>query len=114
MPRQNFVLSGYRGMWLFAMFDLPVKTAKARKRYTQFRKLLIEQGFSMLQYSVYARYCASEDMAVAYRARIRASLPPEGYVRLLAVTDRQFGKMESFIGEMSKSLERSPSQLALF
>ena len=57
------------------MFDLPVTTAKARKRYTQFRKLLVEQGFSMLQYSVYARYCASEEMADAYRGRIRAGLP---------------------------------------
>ena len=69
MPRQEFVLSGYRGMWLFAMFDLPVTTAKARKRYAQFRKVLIEQGFSMLQYSVYARYCASEEMAVALPRR---------------------------------------------
>jgi CRISPR-associated protein Cas2 len=101
-------------MWLFAMFDLPVTTTKARKRYAQFRKLLLEQGFSMLQYSVYARYCASEEMAVVYRSRIRAELPPEGYVRVLAVTDRQFGKMESYIGEMSKSLEEPPSQLALF
>ena len=101
-------------MWLFAMFDLPVTTVKARKRYAQFRKLLLEQGFSMLQYSVYARYCVSEEMAVAYRSRIRAELPPEGYVRVLAVTDRQFGKMESYIGEMSKSLEEPPAQLVLF
>ena len=114
MPRREHVLSGYRGMWLFAMFDLPVTTAKARKRYAQFRKLLVEQGFSMLQYSVYARYCASEEMAVAYRGRIHAELPPEGYVRLLAVTDRQFGKMESYIGEMCRPLEEPPSQLVLF
>ncbi len=67
-------------MWLFAMFDLPVTTAKARKRYAKFRKVLLEQGFSMLQYSVYARYCASEEMADAYRGRIRTELPPEGYV----------------------------------
>jgi CRISPR-associated protein Cas2 len=101
-------------MWLFAMFDLPVTTPQARKRYAEFRKLLIQQGFSMLQYSVYARYCASEEAAVAYRGRIRASLPPEGYVRVLAVTDRQFGKMESYIGEMSQTLEEPPSQLMFF
>ena len=101
-------------MWLFAMFDLPVTTAKARKRYTQFRKLLVRQGFSMLQYSVYARYCASEEMAAAHRSRIHSGLPPEGYVRLLAVTDRQFGKMESYIGEMTRTLEEPPSQLVLF
>ena len=114
MPRQEFVLSGYRGMWLFAMFDLPVTTPKARRRYAQFRKLLVEQGFSMLQFSVYARYCASEEMAVAYRNRVRAGLPPEGYVRVLTVTDHQFGKMESYIGENDRSVEKPPSQLALF
>ena len=96
------------------MFDLPVTTKKARKRYAQFRKLLLEQGFSMLQYSVYARYCASEEMALAHRDHVRGGLPPEGYVRLLAVTDRQFGKMESYIGEKSRSLESPPSQLVLF
>ncbi len=101
-------------MWLFAMFDLPVTTTEARKRYAEFRKVLLEQGFSMLQYSVYARYCSSEEMAVTHRSRIRTALPPEGYVRVLAVTDRQFGKMESYIGEKSRSLEEPPSQLVLF
>jgi CRISPR-associated protein Cas2 len=101
-------------MWLFAMFDLPVTTPKARKRYAQFRKLLVEEGFSMLQFSVYARYCASEEMAVAFRHRIRSGLPPEGYVRVLAVTDHQFGKMENYIGENGRPVEQPPSQLALF
>jgi CRISPR-associated protein Cas2 len=101
-------------MWLFAMFDLPVTTPKARKRYAQFRKLLVQQGFSMLQYSVYARYCPSEEASAAYRGRIRAALPPEGYVRLLAVTDRQFGKMESYIGKSSEPTEKPPCQLVLF
>ncbi|HUT14026.1 MAG TPA: CRISPR-associated endonuclease Cas2 [Thermoguttaceae bacterium] len=101
-------------MWLFAMFDLPVTTKKARKRYARFRKLLLEQGFSMLQYSVYARYCAGEEIATRHRHHIRAALPPEGYVRLLAVTDRQFGKMESYIGKSSEPPEEAPAQLTLF
>ena len=96
------------------MFDLPVTTPKARKRYAEFRRLLIGEGFSMLQFSVYARYCADEEMAAAYRGHIRAAIPPEGYVRLLAVTDRQFGKMESFVGEKSRNVEQPPSQLVLF
>ena len=96
------------------MFDLPVTTKKARRRYTQFRKLLIEDGFSMLQYSVYARYCASEDVANRYRAEIRAAIPPEGYVRILAVTDRQFGKMENYIGKTNEPTEKPPAQLVLF
>jgi CRISPR-associated protein Cas2 len=101
-------------MWLFAMFDLPVTTPKARKEYAQFRKILLENGFSMLQFSVYARYCASEEYAAAFRGRIRAAIPPNGYVRVLAVTDCQFGKMESYIGKKRKTTEEPPSQLVLF
>ena len=96
------------------MFDLPVTDKKARRRYTQFRRLLLEQGFSMMQYSVYARYCASEEVAATQRKYIRAALPPAGYVRLLSVTDRQFGKMENYIGKTSKPPESAPTQLALF
>ena len=107
-------LSGYRCMWIVAMFDLPVDTRKARKRYAEFRRTLITEGFSMLQYSVYARYCASEEAAESQRTHIRAALPPEGYVRVLAVTDRQFGKMESYIGKSNAQTEKAPPQLQLF
>lgn len=114
MPRREFVLSGYRGMWLFAMFDLPTDTKKARKQYALFRRLLLEEGFSMLQYSVYARYCASEEHSVAHRRRIRAALPPDGHVRLVAITDRQFGKMEIFYGKKRAPVEEATQQLMLF
>jgi CRISPR-associated protein Cas2 len=101
-------------MWIFAMFDRPVNTKRARKRYAQFRSLLLKQGFSMLQYSVYARYCANEEIAQVQRGQIRAALPPEGYVRVLAVTDRQFGKMENHIGKKTEPTEKPPLQLELF
>ena len=101
-------------MWIFAMFDLPVNDAKARKRYSQFRKLLLSEGFSMLQFSVYARYCDGEEMATAFRNRVRSGIPPEGQVRILAITDRQFGKMENYIGKSRKSVEKPPSQLVFF
>jgi len=101
-------------MWIFAMFDLPVDSKKARRRYSRFRNLLLKEGFSMLQYSVYARYCASEEVAKVQRSRIRAALPPKGYVRVLAVTDRQFGKMENYIGKSTEPIEKPPLQLQLF
>ena len=101
-------------MWLFALFDLPVNTRKARKRYAQFRTLLVREGFSMLQFSVYARYCDGEEAAETHRKRIRKALPPEGHVRLLSVTDRQFGRMENFVGKNPTFPESKPSQLVLF
>ena len=101
-------------MWLYAMFDLPVDTKRARKEYTRFRKSLLAEGFLMLQFSVYARFCASEEASEAYKNRLRGILPPDGQVRMLAVTDRQFGKQEVFNGKKRQSPEPEPQQLVLF
>jgi len=107
-------LSKYRAMWLIAMFDLPVTTKKARKAYARFRKSLLDRGFTMLQYSVYARYCASEEASKVHRHHLRRVLPTEGQVRLMAITDRQFGKMEVFFGNKRRPTEKAPDQLLLF
>jgi CRISPR-associated protein Cas2 len=107
-------LSKYRAMWLVAMFDLPVTTKRARKAYSQFRKILLNRGFTMLQYSVYARYCTSEEASQIHRNHLRRVLPAEGQVRLMAITDRQFGKMEVFFGKKRQPTEKVPDQLLLF
>jgi len=114
MPRKELVLSGYKGMWLFALFDLPVTTAKKRKKYVKFRNRLLDEGFSMIQYSVYARYCNSQENKDALRRRITHEIPQEGHVRLLSITDRQFGKMEVFSGKKEENVEEPPPQLMLF
>ena len=101
-------------MWLFAMFDLPVKTPMQRRQYTRFRKFLLREGFSRLQFSVYARYCVSEEASATHSQRIRDCLPPEGQVRLLAVTERQFGKQRIFMGLKQKPTEAAPLQLMMF
>lgn len=101
-------------MWLFAMFDLPVTSKELRKLYARFRKDLLSQGFTMMQFSVYARHCASEESAAAIRRCVRAVLPDDGQVRLLTVTDRQFGKMEVFFGKNRKPTEEPPTQFMLF
>ncbi|MCC7175041.1 MAG: CRISPR-associated endonuclease Cas2 [Bryobacterales bacterium] len=101
-------------MWLFALFDLPVDSKDHRREYTQFRKSLLRHGFVMLQYSVYARHGASEEAVDAVRNRVRAALPPHGQVRLVAITDHQFGKMEVYFGKKRQQAEDPPAQLMLF
>ena len=101
-------------MWVLAMFDLPVDSKDARRQYTQFRKALLRQGFMMMQFSVYIRYVRSEETEQAHRRAIRAVLPSDGQVRLLSVTDRQFGKMDVFVGKKRKSAEKPPEQMLLF
>ncbi len=114
MPRHALALSGYKAMWLFAMFDLPVDEKELRREYSQFRAALIKQGFTMLQYSVYARYVPSEETEQVLRRRVHAALPSHGQVRLLSVTDRQFEKMEVYVGKKRKPVEDPPLQLLLF
>jgi len=101
-------------MWLFVMFDLPVKTAAQRKLATGYRELLLKDGFSMLQYSIYLRPCPSEENAEAHLSRARAAVPPEGHVRILQITDKQFGRMVSMLGEKPIPAPDQPRQLELF
>ena len=107
-------LSEYRVVWILAMFDLPTNTKKERKDYTIFRNNPLKDGFTMLQYSVYIRHCASKENADVHRKRIRDFLPPEGEVRLLNITDKQYGRMETFWGKKRKPVPPPPRQLELF
>lgn len=116
MPRRELINSSYSSMWLIAMFDLPVVTKKERKAAAKFRKELVKDGFSMLQYSVYGRYCASEAAAKPHRDTVVAALPPTGQVRIIAITERQFEKMENFVGKEPASIapEEISEQLTFF
>lgn len=106
--------SGYRSMWIVVMFDLPTDTKKARKQYSLFRKLLLEDGFDMMQYSIYSRHCTSEEKANVHIRRIEQNIPPDGEVRILSVTDKQFEKMRIFWGKIRKPTNKPPRQLEFF
>ena len=69
-----------RLMRILVMFDLPVKTKAQRRSAAQFRKFLVEDGYHMVQYSVYARVCNGRDSVEAHRRRIQLALPPTGSV----------------------------------
>ena len=103
----------YKMGWLVVTFDLPVGSKKQRKAATDFRKFLIDDGYQMIQFSVYARYCPSEDASDVHRKRARTAIPPGGQVRILGITDKQFAKMENFLGRKRARTEEPPDQLLL-
>lgn len=107
-------LSKYRFMWVIAMFDLPTDTSKARSDYTRFRNLLLKDGFAMMQYSVYIRHCPTQENADVHIRRVEAALPPEGEVRIILVTEKQFERMRVFWGKRRKPTENPPAQLEFF
>ncbi len=108
------VFGGYRTMWLMVMFDLPTETKEDRRNYHQFHDFLLTDGFSMMQFSIYIRHCASEDNALVHKKRIQASLPDGGEVRVLMITDKQFERMNIFYGRIKRKPEQPPRQVSLF
>ena len=101
-------------MWVIAMFDLPVDTKKARRAYAIFRKELLKDGFTMMQFSVYARHCPSEENAQVHVSRVERIVPDDGEVRILVLTDKQYERMRIFWGKMRKTPLPPPQQLEFF
>jgi CRISPR-associated protein Cas2 len=88
-------------MRILVFFDLPVVTKKQRKNYTNFRKFLIKDGYQMLQFSVYCRVTRNHDDAEKHINRLRGNLPPEGSVRVMLITEKQYNSMEILVGEIT-------------
>lgn len=113
MDRFNRI-NQYRVMWVFVFFDLPTETKKDRRSASLFRKRLVQDGFSMFQFSIYMRHCASRENAQVHIKRVKLNLPPLGHVGILKVTDKQFGMIELFFGEKEVEKPEMPQQLELF
>ncbi len=101
-------------MWVIAMFDLPTDTPKARKAYARFRKDLLEDGFTMMQYSIYIRHCASTENADVHLKRMGNRVPAAGEVRFLVITDKQFGRITVYAGKKRQTPPLPPAQLEFF
>ena len=115
-PKYNEVerFSEYRIMWALVFFDLPTETKKERKAHSQFRKKLLDDGFTMFQFSIYLRHCASRENADVHIKRVKSFLPEKGYVGILCITDKQFGTMELFYCKREKEVSTPYQQLELF
>jgi len=101
-------------MWVLVFFDLPTETKKERRIAAKFRKNLIEYGFTMFQFSIYLRHCASLENAQFHIKRVKRILPESGKVGILYITDKQFSSMELFIGASITELPVVGQQLELF
>lgn len=101
-------------MWVLVFFDLPTETLTERKRASQFRKRLLQDGFAMFQFSIYMRFCPSRENAAVHIKRTKTNLPNKGKVCIMQITDKQFGMMELFHGKKEAPKEPPSQQLELF
>jgi CRISPR-associated protein Cas2 len=107
-------LNEYHVMWILVFFDLPTETKKDIKAYTLFRKNIQKDGFTMFQFSIYVRHCASMENAAVHIKRVKSVLPDYGNIGILCITDKQFGDIELFYGHKAQAPNAPGQQLELF
>ncbi|WP_320047211.1 CRISPR-associated endonuclease Cas2 [uncultured Ilyobacter sp.] len=95
----------YKFMRIIVFFDLPTTNKRDRKNYTTFRKFLLNDGYHMLQYSVYSRICNGYDSVKKHIKKLNKNLPPNGSIRVLTLTEKQYVGMELLV-----SKETSPEE----
>src|SRR5699024_3557867 len=104
-----------RYMRLIVFFDLPVMTTKERREYTRFRKFLLKDGYTMMQYSVYSRICNGQANVQKHIRRLKANIPSvEGSIRSISITERQFEKMEVLLGSKTTEEELGVTKVDFF
>lgn len=84
-------------MRILIFFDLPTETSKDRKSYSKFRKFLIDEGFIMMQESVYSKLTLNNSVTTLMREKIVKNKPQKGIVQILIITEKQFSSMEYIV-----------------
>ena len=85
-------------MRVIVMFDLPTDTSMDRRHYRWFRKFLIDEGFIMMQESVYTKICLNMHSVNKVELNIQKHRPPKGIVQVMNVTEKQFASMKLVVG----------------
>ena len=96
------VMMIYDFVRLLLFFDLPMKTKREKRIYTKFRKYLIQQGYLMMQYSVYCKIFANREAAIQHINLLKRNVPNQGQIRIMLITEKQYSKMEIIVGGKSQ------------
>lgn len=94
-------MNKYKDMRIIVMFDLPTITHKEKQEYSKFRKFLLNNGYIMVQYSVYSRFCRNTTDTSKHIKRVSENRPKYGNVRVLQVTEHQYSSMVFLVGEFN-------------
>lgn len=90
-------------MRVLVLFDLPSVTKREKKSYVRFRKDIMDDGFTMMQFSIYMRFCRNLQDANKHIARVLSMAPSDGNIRILCITEKQYEDMILVIGEKSET-----------
>ena len=102
-----------RIMRTIVFFDLPNIYAKDRRNYQLFRKFLLNEGFIMLQESVYSKLVLNSEQGKLLLERIKKKSPKKGIIQVLTITEKQYAQIEYIIGESNTKIINSEEKLVV-
>ena len=100
-------------MRIIVFFDLPTETAKDRKIYSTFRKGLVNEGFIMMQESVYTKLALNMSVVNSTKEKLYKIKPTQGLVQMLIITEKQYSTIEYIIGECNKKVLDNTERLII-
>ncbi len=102
-------------MRMMVFFDLPMVTKSEKRAYTVLRRFLLNDGYDMIQFSVYGRILNGTDAEDKHMKRLLANLHPEGSIRVLTGTEKQYASMQLLVGlPLFQEKKVNSSQILLF
>lgn len=100
-----------RIMRTMVFFDLPNIYAKDKRNYLLFRKYLLNEGFIMMQESVYSKIVMNSQQSTLLIERLRKKAPKKGLIQVLTITEKQYSQIEYIIGEHNSKIIDSEDRL---
>ena len=102
-----------RVMRTIVFFDLPNIYAKDKRNYLKFRKYLINEGFIMMQESVYSKIVLNSQQSEFLVDRLKKNAPKKGLIQVLTITEKQYAQIEYIIGQSNSKIVDSEDRLVV-
>ncbi len=100
-------------MRVMIFFDLPTTTSKDIKNYNKFRKLLIDSGFLMMQFSIYTKLVLNRSGLKRIESKIHEIAPKRGLIQMMIVTEKQFVGIKNIIGLQEQEVINNDERLVI-
>lgn len=91
-------------MRTIVFFDLPNVYSKDKRNYLLFRKYLLNEGFIMMQESVYSKIVLNSQQSIALIERLKKKTPKKDIIQVLTITEKQYSQIEYIIGKSNTKI----------
>ena len=100
-------------MRTIVFFDLPNVHYKDKRNYILFRRFLLNEGFIMMQESVYSKICLNSTQSSLLYERVKKNAPKKGLIQILTITEKQYANIKYITGAQDGKIIDTESRLVI-